>query len=298
MESPRHPCLLTCPALSLYPGIPKSDIMMLRNLNYTLALVSVLAFGWMHETQGEEKSKTPVRVVFMVGEMEYQTAESLPAFARQYLINDGVHCTFIHVNPNDPNDFPGLTGALKKADVLVLSVRRRTPPVGQLEAVRAFLDSGGGLVGIRTSSHAFGREPADALHAKWDEFDRDILGMDYENHYGNKPPEDPISHIRILPWWQHHPILEGIQLEGNTFTSTSHLYRNRRPDDGVSVLMVGNVGANGTMNEPVAWTNTHRKLKVFYTSLGNLDDFQLPHFNQMLKNAILWAGQNGSSPSQ
>ena len=49
--------------------------------------------------------------------------------------------------------------ALREADVLFLSVRRRTPPQEQLEAVRAHLDAGKPLVGIRTACHAFSPLP-------------------------------------------------------------------------------------------------------------------------------------------
>jgi type 1 glutamine amidotransferase len=40
--------------------------------------------------------------------------------------------------------------------------------------------------------------------------------------------------------------------------------------------------------EPVAWTNVHNGGRVFYTSLGHVDDFQDPQFNRLLTNAVLW----------
>ena len=41
--------------------------------------------------------------------------------------------------------------------------------------------------------------------------------------------------------------------------------------------------------EPVAWTNTYKGGRIFYTSLGHPDDFQTRHFDRLLMNAILWA---------
>lgn len=232
------------------------------------------------------KSKD-LNVVFMVGEKEYLTAETLPKYARQHLIPNGVDCNFIHVNPEDSNDFPGLIGALEKADVLVISVRRRTPPINQMNALKKFLNSKKGIVGIRTSSHSFGRVPPNDRHVQWDEFDRDVFGMDYEGHYGNKGPDDHATIVNVIPFWKSHPILKDLKVDN--FTSTSHLYRNRDPDDGVSILLSGTVGKDTSKLEPVAWTFSGRKGKTFYTSLGNPDDFEQSEFVQILTNAILWA---------
>jgi type 1 glutamine amidotransferase len=44
----------------------------------------------------------------------------------------------------------------------------------------------------------------------------------------------------------------------------------------------------GKEPEPVAWTNRYKKSCVFYTSLGNLDDFKNPQFRRLLINAVFW----------
>jgi type 1 glutamine amidotransferase len=41
--------------------------------------------------------------------------------------------------------------------------------------------------------------------------------------------------------------------------------------------------------EPVAWVNTAKNRRVFYTSLGNPDDFKQPFFRRLLLNGILWS---------
>ena len=51
--------------------------------------------------------------------------------------------------------------ALRSADLLFVSVRRRTPPTEQMNAVRAYLRAGKPLVGIRTACHAFALRPTD-----------------------------------------------------------------------------------------------------------------------------------------
>ena len=66
------------------------------------------------------------RAVFLIGEDEYKTEATLPAFAAKELEPLGVRCTFVIADPKTPHDFPGVE-ALDDADLLVLSVRRRAP---------------------------------------------------------------------------------------------------------------------------------------------------------------------------
>ena len=41
--------------------------------------------------------------------------------------------------------------------------------------------------------------------------------------------------------------------------------------------------------EPIAWTNTSKyRGRVFYTSLGHVDDFKQESFNKLLANALRW----------
>jgi len=68
------------------------------------------------------------RVAFIIGENEYHTWETLPRFARQVLESRGVECSFVQASPSiADNDFTNYS-AIKEADLLVVSVSRRTPP--------------------------------------------------------------------------------------------------------------------------------------------------------------------------
>jgi type 1 glutamine amidotransferase len=40
--------------------------------------------------------------------------------------------------------------------------------------------------------------------------------------------------------------------------------------------------------EPVAWVNTAAGRRVFYTSLGDVNDFKTPLFRRLLLNGISW----------
>ena len=56
-----------------------------------------------------------------------------------------------------------------------------------MDAVRAHLDAGKPVIGIRTTCHAFhlrGKK-APKGHDLWERFDPDVLGGNYTGHYGD-----------------------------------------------------------------------------------------------------------------
>jgi Trehalose utilisation len=99
-------------------------------------------------------AEAPLHVAFMIGEDEYKTWDTLPAFAKEQLEPRGVKCTIIQADQADPNHFPGLE-VIDNADELVLSVRRRPLPADDMARLKQFFDKGKGLVAIRTACHAF-----------------------------------------------------------------------------------------------------------------------------------------------
>ena len=226
-------------------------------------------------------------VVFMIGEDEYHTWETLPEFAERDLRPRGYRVTVINADPTDKNNFPGLVDALRTADLLVVSVRRRTPKSEQLDAVRAHLAAGKPLVGIRTASHAFALRPADppaaAPHSTWQDFDPAVLGGHYTNHHGAGPP----TTITLASGGTKHPILEGISVAG--LIGAGSLYKVSPLEKGTTPLLMGAIPGQPT--EPVAWTHLYgtNSARVFYTSLGHPDDFKNAEFRRLLANGVAWA---------
>jgi type 1 glutamine amidotransferase len=226
-------------------------------------------------------------IVFMIGEDEYHTWETLPEFARKDLEPHGYKITIVSENSADKNNFPGLIDALRTADLLVLSVRRRTPPAEQLNAVRAHLASGKPLVGIRTACHAFALRPTDPPAAAplsiWQEFDPEVLGGHYTNHH----PAGPPTVVTLAPRAEAHPILKGISVE--KLIGAGSLYKVSPLEKGTTTLLMGAI--SGQPPEPVAWTHLYgnKQARVFYTSLGHPDDFKNAEFRRLLRNGIDWA---------
>lgn len=217
-------------------------------------------------------------IVFMIGEKNYGTAQSLPAFAKQFL--GAYKCTFVYADEKDPHHFPGLE-VLADADLLALSVRRRTPRKEEMSFIRRHLDAGKPLVGIRTASHAFGAKPPSANCEAWDRFDLDILGAAYNRAH----PDHPQTYVRVSKTALDHPVLKGVSTEETRIISHLYKYRDLRRE--AVPLVYGRVAGVARM-EPVAWVNTANNRRVFYTSLGDTNDFKAPMFQRLLLNGIRW----------
>ncbi len=228
----------------------------------------------------------PAKIVFMIGEEEYHTWETLPDFAEKDLKPQGFTFSIINADAADKNQFPGIVVALKDADLLFLSVRRRFPPQDQLDAVRAYLAAGKPLVGIRTACHAFALRPTDKItdpkQTAWQTFDPEIIGGNYVGHHG----KDKVA-VALAPGAETNSILKGVavdQLLGN-----GGLYKVSPLNPTCTALLTGTIP--NEPSEPVAWTHLQgeKQGRVFYTSLGHPDDFKNPEFRKFLANAVAWA---------
>ena len=63
--------------------------------------------------------------------------------------------------------------------------------------------------------------------------------------------------------------------------------------EGIRFLLI----SGAPINEPVAWTNEVNDSRVFYTSLGGTGDFELPAFQRLLLNGVLWALEKPIPPA-
>lgn len=221
-------------------------------------------------------------VVILSAEREYKTEQTLPVFALKHLGKD-YRVTFVFADPEDRDKLPGLE-IVKTADVLFVSARRRTPSKEHLKLIRDHVAAGKPIVGIRTANHAFclrKGEPKEGLD-QWLEFDAEVIGGSYTNHYGNGP-KTSVASVNA-----EHAILKGV--DANKLVGSGSLYIVSPLAKTATPLLTGSIPDKPA--EPIAWTNqTKHGGKVFYTSLGHIEDFKLPDFNRLLKNAVDWAAK-------
>ena len=224
------------------------------------------------------------KLVMIIAEPEYETGRTLPIFAAAQLAKDFRVVTVTGPTTAGENSLAPI-GEIADADVILVSVRRRTPPQAQLDAIRRHVAAGKPVVGIRTASHAFvlaKNQPPPAGHADWAAWDGEVIGGNYSNHH----KAGPTANVTLAAGAAaEHPILRGVKLP---FASASSLYRNTPLKPGTTALLTGTIPDQPA--EPLAWTFKRADGgRTFYTSLGGPSDFENPAFTRMLHNALLWA---------
>lgn len=224
-------------------------------------------------------------IAIVIGEAEYKTGTSLTAFAAKHLQRD-FRITFVFANEKDRNDIPGLE-VLDDADLMLLSVRRRLLPKEQLDRVRNFIKAGKPVVAIRTASHAFCLRPTKNGPNEWPEFDAQVIGGHYTNHYSNNKGDGPGTFVWAPKEARTHAILQGVRHD--EFEIQAGLYRVSPLGKNTQIMMMGRVG-DLKPHEPVAWTNkTKWGGRVFYTSFGHTSHFAMDDVQRLLHNGVRWA---------
>lgn len=219
----------------------------------------------------------------------YEAPKTMREFADKELKTAGHRVTIIEGDKPEKHHFAGLVEALKEADVLVLFSRRRFPPKEQMAAIRAHLDAGKPLVGIRTANHAFLPKPKDIVDpslAPWPEFTHEVLGGENTGYETKGLP----YRVSVAQGAEGSPLLAGVNA-ANIFGYLS-LYKVLPLAENATPLLIGTPQAGATTPpQPVAWTRTYgtNKARVFYTSLGAPQDMQIEDVRRLLVNAVNWS---------
>jgi len=269
-------------------------LLLTLTLAFSLFTGSLLAAD---EKPADKAAEGPL-IVFVIGEKEYGTRSTLPAFAESHLKPRGYRSRFVFAKTDDRKDpgvheFPGLKEALEDADLLFVSARRRLPVKEDLDLIRQWVADGKPVLGVRTSSHAFASRPKGEGytlpegHDEWPAFDRDVFGATYEGHFQNKPNSQGIGTVvSVEADASGHAVLQGIELKPGDGVSCT-LYRSRELGPDTTTLLMGEVPGSGE-REPVAWVRDTGKGRSFYTSLVSEPDMDREWVKQLLVNAVDW----------
>ncbi len=258
-------------------------------------------------TDGPGKGK---HIVFLSGDHEYRSEETLPELARILAKHQGFKCTVLftvdsksgEIVPGNSNS-PGME-ALDTADLAVVFLRFQNFPAEQMKHFTAYLERGGPIVGLRTATHAF-KIPATGEFKKysWDYkgedylsgFGHQVLGQSWIGHYGSNHQQS--TRINIVPEKASHPILRGVKdvwVQAGGYVG--------KPTDGEILTLAQPL--NGMTPDspadttkppmPSEWTRTYKadagKTGRVFTSLyGASEDFLNEGYRRMLVNACLWA---------
>lgn len=253
----------------------------------------------------------PLRVVFVTGDEEYRSEESMPMLAK--ILKRELNCEVTvcysldslgFIDPNNTKHIGGLE-ALDSADLMVLFTRFRALPDHELKHIVDYAESGRPMVGFRTATHAFLYEEDSTKLYYNEEWPTKVFGQKWITHHGHfDDGHGELTSVQMLDDNFDHPILNGVE----PFKAFSWLYHV----DGGAYKLYGDsqyllVGTSlrseheekGRLDEfplsnPVAWTKTYtgssgRASRVFFTTLGHPYDFKIESMRKLAVNGIYWA---------
>lgn len=212
----------------------------------------------------EERAESPLRVCVIAGAPLDGSDQSLAELHAYLEERYPVRCiTAFCTADEDLADFENL----ERADCAVIYARRLMLGGEQLRRIQTYCHRGGPLVALRTGGHTF---------QNWPEFEREVLGSDYQGGYSDEPAD-----VRIVASAAGHPVVRGVE----PFTSRGGLCKNVELANDATVLLRGTMGEQ---THPIAWVRSHRGRRVFSTALGHPDDFKITAFLRLLVNGLAW----------
>ena len=265
-------------------------------------------------TNGTPKLGEGKHIVFVTGEEEYRSEQSMPPLAKILAKHHGFRCTVLFainpesgtIEPTKLDNIPGLE-KLDSADLMVMFLRFRCLPDDQMRHIIDYTNSGRPILALRTSTHPFAYPSnSQSPYAKYDwhnqdpaflgGYGRQVLGETWIRHYGDHQKES--TRGLIAPGMEQHPIVRGI----DDIWGPSDVYGLTEIEGDAKPLILGQVltgmKPTDTPNEekkltPVVWlkhyTGTSGKpARVFTTTMGHAGDLESEGFRRLLVNGCYW----------
>lgn len=287
----------------------------------SLVLMSLLANCQSRQQfitfQPDNNAATAKHIVFVSGDEEYRSEESLPMLAKLLSKHHGFQSTVLFaINPEtgdiDPNyqkNIPGLE-ALETADLMIIATRFRGLPDDQMKYIDDYLKAGKPIIGMRTATHAFKFDDPSSMYAKysfnskvpgWEGgFGKKILGETWINHHGHHGHEGTRGLVDGLAERSKHPVITGVK----DIWGPTDVYGITAVPDGADVLIWGASTAGMTPESsinweksiiPVAWTKSYtyapgsQEGRVLTTTMGAATDLTSADLRRMIVNGVYWA---------
>lgn len=231
--------------------------------------------------------------------------------ARIFSKHHGFKCTVVfgvdgqgHIEAGSSN-IPGIE-ALKDADLFFIFARFLAPAPEQMQPIVDYLERGGPVVGLRTSSHAFkmnkdhafAKYSFDAKEASYENgFGHQVLGNTWVGHYGQNHKQG--TRIQLIPAQKEHPILRGVG-DGAFVHAGAYVGKaaadftviaNSQP----MVSMDPQAGLDASKPPmPCTWTREYtatsgKKGRVFHSTQGASEDMLDERYRRMIVNGTIWA---------
>jgi type 1 glutamine amidotransferase len=263
-------------------------------------------------SESDSQAERP-KIVFVTGDEEYRSEESMPMLARIVERELGAETVVGYSLDEegiiDPNNLYSISNLdeLEDADLMVVFARYRQLPPAMARKITDYAESGRPMVGFRTATHTFKylEEKDSAMMVLNDEWPTKVFGQQWIVHHGHfEDGHGRLTDVTIPEDKTNSPILNGV----TPFEAYSWLYHVDGGDwklygDSDPILMGHSLRskqeAAGKLDEypldqPVAWTKTYTgssgdAARVFFTTLGHPYDFKEESMRRLAVNGIAWA---------
>jgi hypothetical protein len=272
--------------------------------------------------EGKEGPGKGKHIVFVTGDEEYRSEESMPALAKILAEHHGFKCTVLFaiskadgtIEPRQLDNIPGIE-ALQTADLMVMFLRFRELPDEQMKYIIDYTNSGKPIVALRTSTHPFNYvKRHDGPYAKYTfngenpkgGYGREVIGETWINHYGAHQKES--TRGLIAPGMENSPIVRGAK----DIWGPSDVYEITTLNGDAKPMILGQVLKGMKPDDepntdkklmPVAWIKTYtgtsgKASRIFGTTMGHGGDLKNEGFRRLLVNACYWGlGMEDQTPA-
>ena len=263
--------------------------------------------------EGKEGVGKGKHIVFISSDHEYRGEETYPAIARILAKRYGFKCTVLFgVDENGhlqagSSRVPGME-VLKKADMMFLFLRFLHPDDKTMKHFTDYLDRGGPVLGLRTTTHGFnglkGKNAKYNYNSRNKEYDwgfgRQILGETWRpregaGHYGSNHKYS--TRMFVVPEQKEHPVMRGVKdmhamagaysavpIEGSVILGKNQVLDSMKPD--------GKPLANKPPS-PSIWIREYKSAsgkegRVFCSTQGASEDIISEGVRRCIINGVFW----------
>ena len=203
----------------------------------------------------------PLQVLFLGHRSEHHNSAAYAPSLTHALVRRGIHLTY--------EDDPAVAlrpERLRHYDAVLAYANHETITPDQEKALLDFVANGGGFVPVHSASFMFKNSPAYIA----------LVGAQFATH--------DTATFAAQTIVRDHPIMQG--LEPFTTYDETYVHTKHNPTD----RTVLQERVDGTRREPYTWTRTHGKGRVFYSTLGHVEEaYDNPLIKQMYVEGIKWA---------
>jgi hypothetical protein len=247
-------------------------------------------------------------IVFIASDHEYRGEETCPAIARILAKHYGFKCTVLF--GLDEKGFikagssriPGME-ALESADMMFLFMRFLNPADESMKYFDEYLQRGGPVLGLRTTTHAFNgiKGQYEKYHFRYDKedyhmgFGRQVLGETWAGHYGQN--HKCSTRLDPIPEQLAHVVLSGVKdmhckagaYDANPMPNSVILANNQV----LQTMEQGSEPLEGKPPKPAVWVRNYKSAsgkegRVFCSTQGASEDIVNDGFRRCIINGVFW----------